>query len=109
MLEDAEHLLFQRILRHTVVVIQPRLSSPADIQCRGHIVSCPLEYLGHLFPIAHLLKVEMLYRCTRDDESIILMLAHLLKVGIEGLHMLYRRILRRMALHLHEAQLYLQR
>ena len=109
MLEDAEHLLIQRIFGYAIVVIEPCLGSPTDVERRGHIVACPIEDLGHLVPIAHLLEVEVLDRCTGDDEAVVLMVAHLLEIGVEGLHMLYGRILRGVALDLHEAQLNLQR
>ena len=109
MFEDTKHLLIQRILRYAIVMIQARLCRPTDIERRSHVMACPIENLGHLFPIAHLLEIHMLHGGTGNDEAVILVMTHLLKVGVEGLHVLYRCILRGMALYLHETQLDLQR
>ena len=109
MFEDTKHLLLQRILRYAIVVIQSRLCSPADVERGGHVMACPLEDLLHLIPVAHLLEVQMLHWSSRNDEAIVPVVAHLLEVGIERLHVFQGRILRDMVLHLHEAQFDLQR
>ena len=68
----------------------------------------PVEDFLDLIPIGHLLKVECLYRGSRDDHTVELLLAHHLKIAIEHHHVLYRRILGGMTAELHETDLQLQ-
>ena len=72
------------------------------------MMACPIEDFSNLVPITDLLKSHVLDRGSCDDEAVVLLVAHILKVGIEGLHVLHGSVLRGVALYFHEAQLYLQ-
>ena len=71
--------------------------------------ACPVENLSHLRPVGHILKLQRLDRSTRDNHAVILLALHLLEVAIEHHHVLYRRVLGRMTLQLHEVDFQLQR
>ena len=105
MLEDTEHLLVERILGDTIVMIQSCLCCPADIKCRSDMCTCPVEDILNLVPIAHILKFEMLHRCTRNNHSVELFIPHTFEIAIKRLHMFDRRILRSMTFQFHEADL----
>ncbi len=68
----------------------------------------PIEYLGHFLPIVHFLERHLLYRSTCDNHAVVKIILHLVKVFIEFLHMLDRRVLGRMAFYLHKVELHLQ-
>ena len=109
MREDAEHLLLQRILGHSIKMVQPCLGRPADIQRGSDMRPCPIENFRNLIPIRHLFEVHLLHRCPGDNHAVILLIAHQLKVGVEGFHVFDGRILRRMALDFHERDFHLKR
>lgn len=68
----------------------------------------PIEYLGHFLPIVHFLERHLLYRGTCDNHAVVKIILHLVKVFIEFLHMLDRRVLGSMAFYLHKVELHLQ-
>ena len=107
--EHAEHLVRRRILRHAVEVVQRRLSRPADVARRLHIVVRPVEHLLQFRPVRHRLEIHLLQRRTRHDEAVVLLAAHLLKVTVERHHVLHRRVLAGVAPNLHKLDFHLQR
>ena len=107
--EDAEHLLVELILRHPIEVIKSSLRTPADIERRGNVGTCPIEYLGDFVPILHILILHGLNRCPRNNHAIKLLLGKFVEILIEHHHVLNRCILGCMTLELHETHLYLQR
>ena len=109
MFENAEHLLAQCILGHTVMMVQTGLRGPAYIERRGDMGTCPVKYLRYFVPIIHLLEIHLLYRRTGNDHTVVLIVPHLVEVGIKCLHVFYRRVLRSVALYLHKRYLHLKR
>ena len=109
MFENAEHLLAELVFRHAVIMVQPRLRSPADIERRSDVRACPVENGLKFAPVVHALKIEVLHRRARDNHPVELLAPHQVEVAVERLHVLYRRVLRGVALQLHKAHLYLQR
>ena len=107
MFEDAEHLFLERIFRHAIVVVESRLRRPADIERRGHVCACPVEYFRNLIPVAHLFEVHLLHGRPCDNHAVILLVPHEFEVRIESLHVFDGRILGRMTFYLHERDLYL--
>ena len=106
--EDAEHLLLQRIFGNTIMIIQACLSRPADIKRTGDMGTGPIEDIGNLIPVVHLFKIKRLYRCTCDDHTIKLLIAHRFEVAVEHHHVFDRRILGGMTTQFHETDLQLQ-
>ena len=71
--------------------------------------TCPIKDMGHLLPIAHLLKRHLLHRCSSNDHTIVIVPLNRLKVLIKLSHVLHGRVLRCVPLDLHEIKLHLQR
>ena len=107
--EHTEHLLIERILRHTIEMIQTSLRRPTDIQSRSNMGMCPVEHFRDFFPIVHVLIRHLLYRSTCNNHTIELLFFQNIEVVIERLHVFYRCILRSMALELHEGNFQLKR
>ena len=80
---DAEDLLLRPVLRDAVVIVEPRLCAPADVERREGMLLAPLHDLCDLVPVGDLLKGILLDRRTRDDEAVVLFMAHLGKRPIE--------------------------
>ena len=109
MFEDAEHLLLQRVLGNAVMMIESRLSRPTYIKGGSDVSACPVEYLHDLVPVCHLLEVHLLHWRAGDNHSVVLFAAHLLEVRVERPHVFDGRILRSVALYLHERDFHLER
>ena len=80
---DAEDLLLRPVLRDAVVIVEPRLCAPADVERREGMLLAPLHDLCDLIPVGNLLKGILLDRRTRDDEAVVLFMAHLGKRPVE--------------------------
>ena len=89
--------------------IESGLRSPTYIHSAGDVCVCPAEDFGYFLPVAYVLKLEVLYRRSCYYHSVELLLCQHLKVLIEHHHVLYRRVLRRVALYLHKVNLKLKR
>ena len=62
---------------------QSRLCPPADVERREGMLLAPLHDLCDLVPVGDLLKGILLDRRTRDDEAVVLFMAHLGKRAVE--------------------------
>ena len=80
---DAEDLLLRPMLRDAVVIVEPRLRAPADVERREGVLLAPLHDLRDLVPVGDLLKGILLDRRARDDEAVVLLMAHLGKRPVE--------------------------
>ena len=80
---DAEDLLLRPVLRDAVVIVEPRLRAPADMERREGVLLAPLHDLCDLVPVGDLLKGILLDRRPRDDEAVVLFMAHLGKRAVE--------------------------
>ena len=85
MLEDAEHLLVQQLLADAVVVIKPRLRTPADVEGGVDIRLAEVHDLAQLRPVVHLLEVDLLHRCAGDDHAVVAVILHLVEGLVERL------------------------
>ena len=106
--EDAEELLVQRNLGDAIVVVQPRLGAPADVEGAVDVGAAPLHDLAELVPVFHLFKSQVLHRRACDNETVEIPIAHLVEGGIELQHVLLGGVLRLMGGGLHQLQLHLQ-
>ena len=93
MVEDAEELLLQGHLGDAVVVVEPRLGPPADVEGRVDMAFGPLHDLAELLPVLHLLEGQVLHRRAGDDEAVEVPAAHVVEVAVEGEHMLLGGVL----------------
>ena len=109
MLEYAEHFLIQRILGYSVMMIKSGLCSPTDIKGGCDMRTRPIEYFHYFIPVSHFFEIQLFYRSTGDNHTVVLLTTHLFKVSIERLHMFYRRILGCMTLDFHERDFHLKR
>ncbi len=98
MVENAEHLLGQRILVNPVVVVETSLRPPADVECAGDIGSAPVHYLAQLVPIVNLAERHLLHRGSSNNQSVISLVLDIVKSGIERAEVLCRCVFRVMAL-----------
>ena len=69
----------------------------------------PVEDIRQLVPIGYIFILNLFHRSTRDNHAVILMMAHLLEISVECAHVLHRRVLRGVALDLHQRQFDLKR
>ena len=72
--KDTELLFVKLIFRNTIKVIESSLRTPADIQRRGNVGTCPIEYLLDFRPVLHLFVFHRLDRSTRHDHTVKLLL-----------------------------------
>ena len=107
--KNAEHLFFQRILGNAVVVIQPGLRAPADMEGGIHVCFAPFHNFAELFPIIHLFKGEMLHRRAGNNHAVKFFLAYIVKDLVKFEHMLSRGVFRFMRSRLQQLYLHLKR
>ncbi len=84
--EDAEHLMPRGIFRDAVVVVEPRLRRPADVEDRVDVGFRPFHDLAEFLPVVDLLVLHPLDRRAGDDETVETPVLHVVEVLIEGLH-----------------------
>ena len=97
MLEDPEHLLRQRELVDAVVVEEPSLSAPANVESAGYIGTAPVHYANKFIPIVDLRERHLFDGSASDDEAVILTIADIIESQIERAEMLGSCILGYMA------------
>ena len=83
MLVDAEDLPSRRLLVDAVVVVKPRLCAPADVEGRIAVLLAPLHDVGDLVPISDLPERHLLDGRSRDEEAVVLLVAHLGERAVE--------------------------
>lgn len=82
-LEDAECLLRQQVLRNAVMIVKPCLCAPADMKSGGNICLGPVHNMGQLIPVLNLLVLHLLHRCAGDDQSVKVLVFYIVKGLIE--------------------------
>ncbi len=90
------------------MVVEACLCRPADVEGGGDVGARPVEYLGDFAPVVDFLEGHLLYGGAGDDHAVVPLVAHLVEVGVEGLHVLDGGVLRGVALDLHEGDFDLQ-
>ena len=68
--KHAEEFLLQRDLLDAVMIIQPRLGAPADVEGGMNVFLAPFHDGAELLPVFHLFKGKMLHRCAGDDHAV---------------------------------------
>ena len=76
-----------------IVVVQTRLSPPADMKRGCDVRLGPFHDHGQFLPVSHLLKLHHLHRSSGDDHAVVFPLADLRKRHVKLIQMAGRRIL----------------
>ncbi|MNC60451.1 hypothetical protein D3C75_1103300 [compost metagenome] len=76
---------------------------------RGDVVFAPFKYFFQLFPVIHVLKFHLLYRCTGDNQSVQAAVTDFVKRFIEALQMLRRSIFGGMRARMQKDHIHLER
>ena len=105
----AEYLRRHIILRYAVMIVQPRLSSPADMEGGVHMALAPLHDFRNFLPVGHVLKRHLLHRRTGNDKAIVFLVAHLGKGAIELRQVILGGVRRHIGLGIDKIHLHLQR
>ncbi len=85
---NAEKLLGQGMLLNPIVVVQPCLGAPADMEGGMDIGLAPGHDPAQLRPVVHFLKGHLLHRRSGDDHAIKLPVLQFIKGFVEGQKML---------------------
>ena len=85
---NAEELFGQGALFHTIVIVQPGLGAPADVQGGMDMGFGPLHDRAQLVPIVHLAEIQVFHGSAGDDQTVVAFLPHLLEGSIEGIQMI---------------------
>ncbi len=67
---DPEELLGQGIFGNAVVIEEPRLGGPADVEGGVDVGFAPLHDPAQLLPVVHLFKGQLLHGSPSDDHSV---------------------------------------
>ena len=102
MLKNAGQLVGQGTLLHTIMVVQPRLGSPADVEGGVDMGTGPVHDLAKLPPVVHLLKLQVFHRSAGDNHAVELLVLYLIEGGVEGLQVGHVRVLGGVALGLEQ-------
>ena len=92
--KDTKDLVGRTVLLNMMVVIQPGISAPADMQGGIDMSFTPFHDLYQLRPVFNLLKIIVFHRSTGDNEAIVPIIFDLIKSGIEGVEILQRGVAR---------------
>lgn len=107
--EDAEELFAQIIFGDLVVVIQPGLGPPADVERGVDMSFGPFHDLAELIPVVHVGEIQILHRCSGDDHAVILLILDLMEGRIKGRQVLGVSILGNVAQGVEQLYLDLER
>src|SRR3990167_9504451 len=70
-LVNAELLLVQRALGDAIMVEQPGLRRPAEMEGGAYVMGGPFHHLPQIIPVVNLLKLQLLDRGPGDDEAVV--------------------------------------
>lgn len=90
-LEDAKHFLLQWVFGYAEMVVHGSLCSPADVERRGYVGCSPIDDLGELRPIAHVLEWHVFEWCSGEDKSVEALVGKVLEVAVVVLDVGLRR------------------
>ena len=102
-------LFRQYVFLYAVMVVQPRLGAPADMEGAVDMTFRPLHDLAEFVPVVHLFKLHEFDRRTGDDHSVVIIIPDLIEGLVEGQHMFLRNIVRLVGAGLQQLHLHLQR
>ena len=106
---DAGELLLQKLLLQSVVIIEPRLRAPADVEGTGHVRRTPRHNLAKLRPVIHFFIFHLFHRRARDDQSVEVPAPQFVKSVIELLQVVAGGVRGFMCAHPHKGNIHLKR
>ena len=109
MLKYTEHFLWKLCLINPIVIINPRLCTPAQMQRGSHMRLRPLHDLFQLIPVIHIFKRNLFHRSSCNDKSIKLLLLDLFKRLIKLMQMTGGCIFRYMSWYTDKYNIHLKR
>ena len=109
MLVHARKLGRQLVLVDAVMMVEPRLGAPANVQRRMHVLHRPVHDALELGPVVHILEIELLNGRARDNQTIEVLMLDLFKRAIERLQMVFGHVRRLVARRAQQLNLDLQR
>ena len=107
--KNAGQLVVHHDLLDAVMIIESRLSSPADVDRGEHVLLGMLHEQSQVLPVIDFLKGNLLHRSTRDDHSVELLALDLIERNIKLLEMRQIFHLAMVRLHHDELEVYLKR
>ena len=76
-------------LANAVMVVEPCLRAPANVQRGVHVLKRPIHNALKLRPIINILEIKLLDRRARDDEPVEMLMLNLFERAIERLEMVF--------------------
>ena len=84
---NAGKLCLSLMFLNSIMIIESRLHTPADMKRRGHMRLAPLHDLRQLVPVVDLLKLHILHRRAGNNHTIKALAADLVKRHIKLIQM----------------------
>ena len=91
------------------MIVQTRLSAPANVQSALHVRLAPFHDAAQLVPVFHLFKRHFFHRRSRDDEAVEVAILYIVKGLVKREQMLLGNILRLVRFGVDQLQFHLQR
>ena len=107
--EYPEYFLVHLHLIDPIMIIDPCLSAPAQMQRRSHMGLTPFHDLLQFFPVIYFLERDLFHRRAGNNKSIELLASDLTEFLIKLIQMTGRRILRFMSGHRNKYHIHLKR
>ena len=82
---DPEHFLVEGILGDAVMVVEPGLGTPADVEGREDVRRTPIEDFLELLPVVHRFERKIFHRGSGNDQTIELFVLDLVEGGVKSL------------------------
>ena len=106
---DTGELFREQALLDAIMIVEPGLRAPADVEGREDMGLGPLHDFRKLRPVLHLLERKLLDRRTGDNQTVEVLLLHLIQGHIEFIEMRGVGMLRLVGRHGHKGDLCLNR
>ncbi len=106
--EDPEAFGVQRVFFDAVVVVEPGLGPPADMEGTEAVVAAPVQNAGQLLPVAHRFEGQVLHRGPGDDDAVKFLVRHLGEGHVEPVQVFGGGVPSLVAFHPHQHHLRLQ-
>ena len=109
MWEHTEDLMGRIVLLDMVMIIEPCISTPADMKGRVDVGFAPLHNLHQFRPILYFLEIVVLHRSAGNNKTVITLIFDLVKGCIEGVQVFRRRVAGTIRTGIEKIHIYLNR
>ena len=97
------------VLLDMVMIIEPCISTPADMKGRVDVGFAPLHNLHQFRPILYFLEIVVLHRSAGNNKTVITLIFDLVKGCIEGVQVFRRRVAGTIRTGIEKIHIYLDR